>query len=115
MTDTKTFRTAIGEAIHLLSTKFPTTLGRYCSSATLKDVAGPSATQKLYISVLEDHLDDEGSYEDGINFAVDLLRTKMVGKDPVLPCVWTLADTETPSVGNQLFMVELQRLISADG
>jgi len=115
MSDQKAFRDGIQAAIHLLSTSFPTTLGRYCSSATLRSVTGPSVTQQLYISVLQDHLNDPGSYEDGIGFAVELLRTKMVGRDPDIDFEWILVDTDNPSVGNQLFMVELERLVNPGG
>lgn len=115
MLDTRTFAAGIGDAIHLLSTKVPTTLGRYCSSATLADVAAPTMTQRLYISVLEDHLQDEGSYADGIRFAVDLLASKRVDRIPDLPCEWGLADTDNPSVGNQLYMSALEGLIGPAG
>ncbi len=109
-----TFREGILDAIALLSTKVPTTMGRFCSAADLATVGGPTFSAKLYISHLQNALNREGSYAEGINFAVHLLETKAVGRKEVgLP--WTLVNTENVEVGTQLYIAELQRMLDPNG
>ena len=115
MTDTRTFHDAMNESIHILGTKVPTTQGRFCSPSNLVGVTTPNASMKLYIGALQSQLDTEGTFAEGIAYAIDLLATRKVARSEQEPFDWTLVSADLPSVGNQLYMAEILRLVSTDG
>jgi hypothetical protein len=103
------FEDGIAAAVHLLSTRAPATLGE-CSASALVPVGGPTASAQIYIDALLS-IHREGSFADGIETAIDLLEDWQVAR---VKGGWGLVEIYLPSVDNQLFIAELQRLLADD-